>query len=142
MSKQTTNKKAHTTRNSQPVNNITDTSLDSEYQLFVVNTHSNKPLKITLLVEGQELSMDIDTGAGVSLVSEDTINSSVMKKLPLQSTDVRLRTYTRETVPVLGKLMISVVKDEASITLPLLLVKGGGTTLLGRDWLQQLRLDW
>ena len=32
------NKKAQTTRNSQPVNNITDTSLDSEYQLYVVST--------------------------------------------------------------------------------------------------------
>ena len=82
--------------------------------------------------------MEIDTGAGVSLVSEETVNSPVMKKLPLQPTDVRLRTYTGETVPVLTKLMVSVVKDEASMTLPLLVVKGGGTTLLGtvgRDWL-------
>ena len=135
-------KRAQTARNSQPVHNITDTSLDGEYQLFVVHTHSNKPLKTTLLVEGQELTMEIDTGAGVSLVSEETVSSSFMKYLPLYPTDVRLRTYTGEAVPVLGKLMVSVVKDEASITLPLLVVKGGGTTLLGRDWLQQLRLDW
>ena len=86
------NKKAQTTSNSQPVNNITEISLDSEYQLFVVHTHSNKPLKTTLLVEGQGLTVEIDTGAGVSLVSEETVNSSVMKKLPLQPTDMRLRT--------------------------------------------------
>ena len=96
------NKRAQATRNSQPVNKITDTSLDSEYQVFAVHTHSNKPLETTLLVEGQELTMEIDTGAGVSLVSEETVNSSVMKKLPLHPTDVRLRTYTGETVPVLG----------------------------------------
>ena len=135
-------KRVQTTRNSQPVHNITDTSLDGEHQLFVVHTHSNKPLKTTILVEGQELTMEIDTGAGVSLVSEETVSSSFIKNLPLYPTDVKLRTYTGEAVPVLGELMVSVVKDEASITLPLLVVKGGGTTLLGRDWLQQLRLDW
>ena len=65
-----------------------------------------------------------------------------MKDLPLHPTDVRLRTYTEEAVQVLGKVMVRVVKDEASVTLPLLVVKGGGTTLSGRDWLQKLKLDW
>ena len=89
--------------------------------------------------------MEIDTGAGVSLVSEEIVNSSVMKKLSQQPTDVRFRTYTGETIPGLRKLMVSVVEEEASMTLPLLVVKGGDTTLLGivgRDWLQQLRLNW
>ena len=75
-------------------------------------------------------------------VRRSRLLSNLVTYLPLYPTDVRLRTYTGEAVPVLGKLMVSVVKDEASITLPLLVVKGGGTTLLGRDWLQQLRLDW
>ena len=38
--------------------------------------------------------------------------------------------------------MVNVRKDEAQVTLPLLVVKGGDTTLLGRDWLQKLKLDW
>ena len=75
--------------------------------------------------------MEIDTRAGVSLVSEQTVNSSFMKSLPLHPTYVRLCTYTGEVVPELGKLIVSVVKDKASITLPLLVVKGEGTTLLG-----------
>ena len=135
-------KKAHTTRNSQPVHNVTDNSSDSEYQLFVVHVPNSNPLKTTLLVEGHQLTMEIDAGAAVSLVSEETVNSSFMKDLPLHPTDVRLRTYTGEAVQVLGKVMVRVVKDEASVTLPLLVVKGGGTTLLGRDWLQKLKLDW
>ena len=65
-----------------------------------------------------------------------------MKELPLHPTDVRLCTYTGVTVPVLGKLMVKVVKDKANVSLPLLVVKGAGTTLLGRDWLQKLKLDW
>ena len=72
-------KKAHTTRNSQPVHNVTDNSSDSEYQLFVVHIPNSNPLKTTLLVEGHQLTMKIDTGAAVSLVSEETVNSSFMK---------------------------------------------------------------
>ena len=136
------NKKVQPTRNSQPVHNVTDSSSDSEYQLFVVHTPNGDPLKTTLLVEGHQLTMEIDTGAAVSLVSEETVNSSFMKNLPLHPIDVRLRTYTGEAVQVLGKVMVRVAKDNASATLPLLVVKGGGTTLLGRDWLQKLKLDW
>ena len=38
--------------------------------------------------------------------------------------------------------MVNVRKDEAQVTLPLLIVKGGGTTLLGIDWLHKLKFDW
>ena len=48
-----------------------------------------------MLVEGHTLTMEIDTGAVMSIVSEDTVNSSpFLKCLPLQQTDVNLRTYT------------------------------------------------
>ena len=87
--------------------------------------------------------MEIDTGAAVSIVSEDTVNSSpFLKCLPLQQTDVRLRTYTGQPVSVLGQLLVKVQHDEAQETIPLQVVKGGGTTLLGRDWLQKFQLHW
>jgi len=136
------NKKVQPQKNSKPANNITDDALDVEYKLFIVHTPNSNPLKTTLLVEGHLLTMEIDTGAAISLVSEETVHSSFMKDLPCQSTDVRLRTYTGESVPVLGKLMVKVEKDEAILTLPLLVVKGSGMALMGRDWLQKLKLDW
>ena len=46
----------------------------------------------TLLVEGQQLTMEIDVGAAVSLVSEETIKTSHLKDLPLLPTDVTLHT--------------------------------------------------
>ena len=65
-----------------------------------------------------------------------------MKDVPLFLSYVTLRMYTGEAVSVLGKLMVKVDKDKVTITLPLLVFKGDGTTLLGRDWLQKLKLDW
>ena len=123
---------------SKQVHNITDGPLDIEYQLSDVHTSSSSLSKTTLQVEGQKLAMEIDTVAAVSLVSEEPI----MKDLPLVPTDVSLRTYMGEAVPVFGKLMVNVRKDEAQVTLPLLVDKGGSITLLGRDWLQKLKLDW
>ena len=43
---------------------------------------------------------------------------------------------------VLGQLLIKVQHDKAQETMPLQVVKGSGTTLLRRDWLQKFRLDW
>ena len=48
--------------------------------------------------------------------------------------------YTGDTIPVLGMIHVSVQHKQAR-QLPLLIVKGDGPTLLGRDWLTQLRLD-
>ena len=57
-------------------------------------------------------------------------------------TQARLRTYTGEPLSVLGSITVAVHHNHQQRTLPLLVVKGGGPSLLGRDWLQQLQLDW
>ena len=81
-----------------------------------------------MLVEGHKLTMEIDTGAAVSIVSEETVNSSpFLKCLPLQQTDVKLRTYTGQPVSVLGQLLVKVQHDEAQETTPLQVVKGRET---------------
>lgn len=79
--------------------------------------------------------MEIYMGVAVFLIST-AWKPFLYSQLPLDYT------CTGETVPVLGKLMVRVVKDEASRTLLLLVVKGGSTTLPGQDWLQELRVDW
>ena len=120
------------------VHQVAEEPVEVEYSLFPVQGSNSKPLQTTMLVEGHKLTMEIDIGAAVSIVSEDTVNSSpFLKCLPLQQTDVRLRTYTGQPVSVLGQLLVKVQHDEAQETIPLQVVKGGGTTLLGRDWLQK-----
>ena len=60
----------------------------------------------------------------------------------LQPTDAKLRTYSGEELGVLGSLKVSVEYKGQSKTLSLLVVKGNGPSLLGKDWLGELRLDW
>ena len=60
---------------------------------------------------------------------------------PLQPSQVHLHMYRCDTIPTLGMMHVSVQHNQQARQLPLLIVKGDGLTLLGRDWLTQLRLD-
>ena len=47
-----------------------------------------------------------------------------------------------EEIPVKGVLEVEVRQGNQQRRLPLLVTKGNGPNLLGRDWLTELRLDW
>ena len=114
----------------------------SEYTLFTLPSQQTKPLQADVEIQGYHLSMEIDTGAAVSIISDKTRTSLPhLKKLPLQPTQVTLRTYTGESIPVLGELSVNVTHQDTSHTLSLL-VKEDGPSLIGRNWLTKIRLDW
>ncbi|XP_043236344.1 uncharacterized protein K02A2.6-like [Amphibalanus amphitrite] len=54
----------------------------------------------------------------------------------------RLYTYTGEEVPVAGVAQVVVAYRDQSARLPLIIVDNDGPTLMGRDWLATIRLDW
>jgi len=60
----------------------------------------------------------------------------------LLQTHAKLHTYTGEPLKILEEITIDVQYGKQSATLPLVVVQGSGPTLLGRDWLQKITLDW
>ena len=80
----TKSKKSESSTN-KPVHQLReDTPPEAEYTLFPVQSSNCKPLQTTMVVEGHNLTMEVDTGAAVSLVSKETVNSSLfLKCLPL-----------------------------------------------------------
>ena len=88
--------------------------------------------------------MQLDTGAAVSLISIATYQSLWPPGQPphLHQSSIKLRTYTGEEPPVKGTIRVSVQYKDQKAELPLMVVGGNGTSLLGRDWLLKLRLDW
>ena len=114
------------------------------YIMFALSSNSSEPYKVTMNVEGSELNMEVDTGASKSIVSEETYKSLCGKsKHPvLEYTSVRLRTYTGESLNVLGQMNVKVKNNQQEVVLPLLVIKGNGPSLLWRDWLHKLRLNW
>ncbi len=116
---------------------------EEELHVFVLGRNSSKsaPLQCELKVQGKSLTMDIDTGAEVSLIAEDTYKE-VLPELALSPSQVVLKTYTNQVIPVVGEATVTVQYGTATQQLRLVVVAGDGPSLLGRDWLQTLRLDW
>ena len=85
--------------------------------------------------------MEIDTGASLSLVSEVTYKKLWPGKR-LLPTPVKLTTYSGEKLPVVGQMQAQVHHDNQSAQLSFVVVKGDGPSLLGRDWLSSLNLNW
>ena len=53
-----------------------------------------------------------------------------------------LRTYTGEKIPIYDTVDVCVSAKGKSTELPLTIVSGSGPTLLGRNWLNSINLDW
>lgn len=100
-----------------------------------------KPYRTTLTLNGSPVSMEIDTGAAVTLISESTMRS-LLPHLHLSKPTVRLRTYTAQPIDVIGQARVEVKYNEYAGSHVLTVVKGKGPALLGRDWLGCIKLDW
>ena len=118
---------------------VTEPTPDT-YNLFTV-TNGAKPLMVKVQVNKQEIPMEIDTGASLSIVSEETLNI-FSSGLDLKPTDVSLRMYTGEPLPVIGMLDVEVTYGPQQATLPLIVVQGKGPSLFGRNWMEVIRLNW
>ena len=98
------------------------------------------PIVIKVRVNGNEIPMELDTGAAVSVMSDscyDRVSSPRLNESPL-----RLKTYTGEVVKPLGIGTVDVTYGNQSCRLPVTVVKGNVPTLMGRDWLGSLKLKW
>ena len=124
-------------------NSLSDT--DPAYPLFNVTNTSTKPLLVTVELNQAPVEMEVDTGASVSLISKDTYDKlwpNLTTAPAIQKSDILLRTYTGEHLDVVRSISVDVHYKEQIAHLPLTVVAGRGPSLLGRDWLQHIRLDW
>ena len=114
----------------------------NEYPLFHMESAGrSKPLTVTIAIEDCPVVMEVDTGAALSIVSEATFKELWPDKSP-SSSNVRLCSYSGEAIPVVGSMDVNINYKGQAAQLPLVVVKGEGPNLLGRNWLEQIRLDW
>jgi len=106
-----------------------------------VGVHTSRPIVLELKLNGKQLNMELDTGAAVSLVSEQTYRSQLQGCL-LKPSEVQLLTYCGGPISVLGEVEVSVSYEQQQAHLPLVVVKGNGPSLFGRNWLHTIRLNW
>ena len=106
-----------------------------EYSLHNINSPApTKPIMLKVVINNQTVSMELDTGSAVTLVSELTFKSK-WPNTPLQVSIVKLRTYCNVSLQVLGQIESNIQYNKQVIELPLIVVEGSGPSLFGRDWL-------
>ena len=104
----------------------------------MVGKSSTKPIRVDVRINGKPLSMEVDTGAAVSLISYKKLKQ-VLPRIKIKKTMVVLRTYTSEVIPVRGEVQVIVTYGEQK-KLTLYVTRQEGPCL--REWLTSIRLDW
>ena len=113
------------------------------YTMFPLRSKKYDPIYITIIVNGASLLMEVDTGATLSVISKATYDRAWREEPPpLAPSTARLRTYTGEEIPVKGEIEVDVCHRDQQKRLTLIVTEGNGPSLLGRNWLTELRLHW
>ena len=99
------------------------------------------PYKVLLQLNGQTVLTAVDTGAAVSLMSVE-MQRCLFPSVTLNPATILLRTYTTQQITVLSQIDVEVLYQLYCGKHTLTIVSGDGPAVLGRDWLQHIRLDW
>ena len=110
------------------------------YQLGDEERRSSEPIMISIKLNKITVRMEVDTGAAVSVMSVELYNA--VGGGPLDRCEMRLKTYTGEILQPLGVGWLNVEYKSQRITLPITVLNGPVPTLMGRNWLMKLKLDW
>ncbi|XP_052758388.1 uncharacterized protein K02A2.6-like [Galleria mellonella] len=95
-------------------------------------------IRADVIIDGVSLSMEIDSGASRTIISEETYYKLWVTPPPLNPTNIKLVTWTREPLKVLGLANVRASLGNKEAQCELLVITGKGPSLLGRNWFNPL----
>ena len=124
---------------------VDDPASDSEstHELFTISESRTNSFQLDVTLNRVPLRMELDTGASVSILNEDTYKSIQQQSYiaPLVKTSNKLRSYTGHFIQVLGITEVKARYGSKELVLPIHVVNGDGPNLMGRDWLSQFQIN-
>ena len=129
-------------KHSKQTNHLDTVERENLYSLLTVqDKKSPGAMSLKLTLNTVPVSMELDTGAALSLINMATYHKIAQSsQLPLQKSDVMLRTYTGERINIRGLVKVNVYYQVKTKMLRLQVVEGEGPNLLGRDLLETLQV--
>lgn len=122
-----------------------------EHELYTIAyaNCSKQVSSFTTTVSVNEVPVDmvIDTGAVVTVMPDEIYFKHFHKpESKLENCQIKLKTYTGESINVLGEFQANVSTEAGEcLQLPVVVIESSGKrqpTLMGRNWLEKLRLNW
>ncbi|GFV67477.1 uncharacterized protein K02A2.6 [Trichonephila clavipes] len=98
------------------------------------------PIMINLKIENKSCSMELDTGGAVSVMSIGNFRKISNKQI--KPTNIVFKTYKGDSIIPLGYVTVRVKYKNQKVNLNLYIVKENLDTILGREWLYKIHLDW
>ena len=126
-----------------------DRDYDTEHEFMasiysvVEEEENDSPIIVDVTMNGQQIAMELDTGAPVSLMNYDDYKK-YFEHLPLLEATRGFHGYSGTPLNVAGKILVDVEYRGQTASLPIFVTRAGRytPTLLGREWLRKIRLDW
>ena len=126
-----------------PETNVVSREYDNEedgenmYSMFNIKTGNNGFIFSTTKLNDVKCKLQVDTGAAVSIISEQTlaILRRGKQKVELRKSKTKLKTFTGELVDVLGKIEVDIGNNQR---VGLFVVQGDVPNIAGRDLIKQL----
>ncbi|GBM07216.1 Uncharacterized protein K02A2.6 [Araneus ventricosus] len=117
----------------------------NEIPVFELNSidsglHEQPPIMINLKIENKNCKMELETGGAVSVMSIN--NFKKISKKQIQPTSVVFKTYKGDSLIPMGYVTVKVEYRNQILNLNLYIVKENLDTILGREWLYKINLDW
>ena len=132
-------------RSVHAVDDANESFSECSTDLYTLNVHTvtdHSQISVPLQMQGQSVSMQLDTGCAVTIVPK-SFYDKYCTNVELQSTDIVLNTYSGEKLYPLGKVDVDIVYENSSYSsLPLIVTQEGTTPLFGRNWLKVIKLNW
>lgn len=114
------------------------------YNLFNFKDEDKKPYRENLTLNAIMSTWKIDTGASFSVMNEKTFQQIIRDKenVDLKQTEISLRSYTGEKISPKGITEVLLEYNDKATQLSILVLKGNGSNLIGRNWLKSICLIW
>ena len=117
-----------------------------DYVFYEGQVNSNEPIVVDTLLNNVAIPMILDTGAARSVISLHNFDKYFKTNKPkLKPSSVVLKKYGNVSMNIAGEVKVSVKLKNTSSSenyLPLLVIAEEGPSLLGRDWMSALNINF
>ncbi len=100
-----------------------------------------KPYNVQVLIDNKPLSMELDSGAVRSTISERVYQAN-FAHIPINQSKLVFKSYSGDVIPMLGCIDVKLDYQGQKSDVTLFVVKGSKPCLLGRDIMSNIKLNW